>query len=615
MNLKRIFFLITPVLIILTTFLLNGSESDLISWDQLQYMTVAKNIAIGHGMTDINSNLFPCRPGYTIFLAFLNTIFDITPLRMVYINNFIFSLLTLSIFYLACTVFNKRTAIFTLLLFLTDPGIVQWGHINLDATWPLLLIFSLILLIAHGSKYNDLLFGIIAGSAVGLAFLVKEWAILFIPMPLMICFMKLSEIRRGRIIAFYLAAAIPILIWAYYVLFVVNFGIKGIWGGIDYSHSLGSIAGEKSFLQSLMNIFEYFLKGSVRYFYNPNARAGTFALNHLLLFPLVGSALLWSIWKSVRHYDRSNILLLSVILLFMPFSAIVANFEYRYQQNLLTISILYILTASLIDKTLDLIKVKKSIFFKEHPVSLWLVHGLFVLIAVFPVFTWRYLELRVSFAEWLLKGRPIEVYYLGSGVVDTLDKIVKQDETIIVCDHILTLKRDFFLFGKHSAVMELPLVSYDNIPVDHNISIGAVLACPPPGIPSIEIQAFDQKSFYNIVEKNRVVAIVIQNCMHALNPWLERHLNVTGQRDFPADGYHIFYLDRNNPIKDQSPSPVYIENCVKSRLAQIKNEDPKKFDIIVHSLFHKELESGNLKPESLMEETNTPCNSRILFVD
>ena len=160
---------------------------------------------------------------------------------------------------------DKTTGIISTLVFLTFGGVaVRFAHGNLDA---LLICFFLASFYFYLKSEEKKIFGVIAGSLIGLGFLIKSWGIGLFPLVLIFMYAYVKEKKLPRNL-FLIAFAILIFSSWWYVLGIFKFGSQFIsWYILNPSE--GRLA--DPFANFSLEYFRFFIRDVGFWFLLPTA--------------------------------------------------------------------------------------------------------------------------------------------------------------------------------------------------------------------------------------------------------------------------------------------------------------------------------------------------------
>jgi len=168
------------------------------------YSCTALNIHLGKGYVDIDgSPVFFRAPLFPVMIAMSYRLFGISYESAFWVIKVFCILNPMIVYAIGQKFFGKKVGFGAALLVLTSYTISFFSFRHLDAIWPFFILLSTFF-VYLGFEKNKSGFFALAGMSHALAYLVKEVAILFFPLPLLMFFF-ISDYRKK----FYYVFLIP----------------------------------------------------------------------------------------------------------------------------------------------------------------------------------------------------------------------------------------------------------------------------------------------------------------------------------------------------------------------------------------------------------------------
>jgi hypothetical protein len=558
----------------------------MISFDQLKYLTIAKNLAEGNGAHDIYDapgSFTSFRIGYTALLVAMIRVAGISDWLVAALNYSIFFALVVSVCLLGVRLFGRFGGVIGTLFFIMIPETLIFGVRNLDALWPVLIIVSLLLLLSQPKgRRRDVAYGLSAGLAACYAIFVKETSILFIPVPAVLLLLGAKPVNIRRTLSFYAGAAILSLFWVGYALLILNLSPQFLWTGADVS-DIPQIGNAKSYVSFLAG-------GLAGYFNNSAGKGGAFVLARLPLVGMMILALGWSLWKALKG-DISHRVLLVALAAFLPLSAMAGALNMRFSQNFLLLIFFCLLLGTAVVAMIETLKIRFPGHFSKSRIAIaLLIAGACLL---FGLRNTSYAKSVIGRLALTSKDSRIQVVYNGHNNVKALNGLPAGP--VIAGDCLGELNRSVFLFGKGRVAVPLTLFRY--VPgVTVPVGTGAVVTCvfKDPAMDGETIFLFDAETFIKQLKDSKAKYVALPGGMAAVAGWIEENVGAEKSLAFPRRNEPpdiLLVLPEN--IKPQAPQgqahKIFISGATVDFLSALKKDNPSEHSKYVDSLFRLEL--------------------------
>ncbi len=297
------------------------------------YMSAALNIAQGRGYVDVDWTPITQRgPLFPAWLALAFQLFGAS-VGSAFLASRVFYVLGIGLVYAAgAKLFHPQAGLWAALLVLTSTSLSRWSAlIHLDHVLPALLVLYLLLLMKAYESRRFVWFTA-SGAILGLAYLLKEMALLFLPLPLLLWLVIPKWRTRQNIygVLVLLATALVVILpwWAY------AYTITGRW------EMLGGGAGPRvteGFLSTLQAQGIRAVTSGLPTYY------AEYLAPHFGLAPLL--ALAWGITAMLALRSIPERVLIATALCFLPMVLFQGLLGWRARQSVIFFLLSYLALA------------------------------------------------------------------------------------------------------------------------------------------------------------------------------------------------------------------------------------------------------------------------------
>ena len=557
-----------------------------ISFDQLKYLSVAKNLADGSGARDIMDppgTFTSFRIGYTFFMAGMIRVFGLSEWLVVAINHILFFMFVGSVYLLGERLFGRLGGTLGTLSLITIPEVITFGSRNLDAFWPALIITSTLLLLSQPKGLrHDLAYGLAAGLAAGYAGFVKETSLLFLPAPAIMLALRVNLFSAARMFWFYAGASAMALAWVGYALLILKLPTQLLWIGIPAS----------SFEQrdSVWSYATALAGGLADYFHNPSGRRGSFVFTRLPLAGAMTLALGWSLWRAVKG-DPGHKILLVTLVSFLPLSAMAGALDLRFSQNFILVAVFCLLLGTALATLANAAGNRFPGLLKKG----YIAAGALIVVGVMLVNLLNKSAITTANEHLAVASTEpgIGISYSGHKNVRALNGL--PDGVVIAGDFFGELNRSIFLFGKGRASLPLPIRKYSQgepVPAGVGAVVNRVFKDPSKHDDAIFI--FDAEAFLKTLADPNVKYVALPGAMGAVAGWIEENVGADRtltfpRRNEPPDILIVLSQTRRAAVRPASARRIYISAATVDMLSRRKTENPTAQGELVDSLFRRGL--------------------------
>ncbi len=311
------------------------------------YMSAALNIVQGKGYTDTDGSPITQRgPIFPLWLGLFFKLFGASPLTAFWAVRPFYVLGVALVYALAARLYGPTVGLLAALLVLTSYSLSTWSTlVHLDFVFPTLLLSYALLALAAVERGSRGLFAA-SGVLLGAVYLLKEMALIFLPLPLLLGVILGKVTRRTALrfavdLATFLAGfLIMVLPWWAYVARVTG-GPNPLGGGAGPSALRGLLqAGQEAFpwayLRALGTYYQEYL-----------------ASNFGLALPL-GLSWILVFFRGLRG-GRAERVLLTLLLCFLPVLVLQGLEGFRARQGIFFFLLSYVALAGSVRWGLDAI--------------------------------------------------------------------------------------------------------------------------------------------------------------------------------------------------------------------------------------------------------------------
>jgi hypothetical protein len=344
--------------------LIYAKSSFSVAWDLTDYLAIAKNVANGRGYVDAVGLPAYDRIFFTTYLASVIELFGPSLGAIACAVYAVSALLIVTIFLAGNQLYGRAVGIVSALAFLASDSLIFWVPRHIDPVWPIFLIIALILLLQE--TVRSVTIGSVAAISLFLAVLTKLVAILFVFVPLLLWILGGLPGGRRRALSFTLATMVLLTGWVAMLAFVGGnaaiasalemslaraiarglqsgvINLNGLSASMCESPSYGATLAPDFLKVSLLPLLA--LRGIAEYIFDDSG-----LLKNLPAATLMMIATLFVIIRGIILRRRSDLVLLSVFVCFLPLASICGLMHARFSQVLILIIMIYLASASAID--------------------------------------------------------------------------------------------------------------------------------------------------------------------------------------------------------------------------------------------------------------------------
>ena len=594
---------IIPLILALLFFSL--SETTVFPDSEL-YLTNALNIYKGYGNSLMNRG-----PVFTFLIALSFWLFDVSIKSAFLVSRSFYLMNIVLTYFVAKKFYGKWVGLISSLLVFTSFTINNWSsYILLDhvVAFFILLFILLIFLSFEKGKY---IWFILAGLSLQVAFLVKETALLFLPLPFMILIL-IKEYRSRenlfKVIAFLCTFFLTIGPWVIFLFFNSDSVPSDIFGAIKPAMDGLVQASDSREMLSPYQLFRgipVWLSNYYKYIVIP----------HFALAPLFFIAWIYTFLSGAVSRRKPDLILSFSFLLFLPIMIFQGKVGLSERQGMILFFISYItianflivfprfILAKLYRLLLSIVKIP---LLANRKLSLVVYRtGLIVLICFIIALglrdkTLNYFIDKSTFIrfvfnkerEWdakLFGGRPVK--FIKSFSEEML-KNIPPGSRFLTDTSILRLDRLIYFFsnGEYTIITNIPYLSeFERSPQgsQNDIQEERTLFLSTFGH-RVDLQSFllalTEKDLLNVIKGESIDYILLTEWGHYLNFYFNGNPNFVKVMEL-GRGIQIYRVDgvqkhEFETVIGRSPSPF---------LNNVKKREPIRYDRIVDDYLKRRL--------------------------
>ena len=343
------------------------------------YLTQALNIYKGNGFVDASWSAVTMRgPVFPWMIAVFFRLFGVSIVSALSVVRLFFILNTLLIFFIGKKFYNERVGFMASFLMLTSFTINDLStFILLDTIMPFFVILSIFFLYTAFEKQGYLFF-ILSGLAMGIAYMTKEMALTFFPLPFLIyIFIKKWRSRKNLIgvSLFFISLSAALFPWFFYIYKYSN-SLGNTLGGVGQTALRTLIFSDASNSFNLSAFFSNIIQWTRNYCY-------LHISERFLLGPLIITAWIFTLFRGIIKKKKNDLMILLSLALFIPLMIFFGSFISRAGQSVFFYLLSYINIAHFLFITGDYLFKKLFIYINSpKPLKFLLRSGGLILFSI-----------------------------------------------------------------------------------------------------------------------------------------------------------------------------------------------------------------------------------------
>jgi Dolichyl-phosphate-mannose-protein mannosyltransferase len=559
------------------------SQDLTVSNDMGEYMVYGFNLFSGKGYTAMDGSSVLFRgPVFSAMIAFSYLLGGVSPWSAFWVVRLFCVLTPLMIYFIGKKLFNQWVGFGGAILILSSYSTNYWAYRHIDAVWIFFVFVSLYLFIEGVDQMKNGLI-VLSGINMGIAFLTKEVALLFFPLPILLSLVMVKyHGKRIYKIFFYFYGSLILSLtpWFYYV--VGKGDLKDIFGA---GAGLAKIAqGSEPFWQKIPNHISNLFQGTFHFFYgHSNSMDANYILTPLFVFALV-----YAIYKAVVMKHKSCQIVLCGLILFLPIVQLLGNINMRLGQGLYFYYLSFLLISFLIyDLAQYIFRVSQNP--KKQVSTIFIFNVLICFLLVIQFFVpyqrdkggWSFLKESYAASIFSDSKGPRDVHQLFTfeqkKIAEEIYTVLSDAQGIMVCDRkaYVTYWKPIYFFWERAKKIYLSPFLFRNIatgklPITDRNKRDLILLDSKWGNHS-ELNYFVflfEQDLYNDIGEKEIDYIVLEN----LSPLLSYFETNSGFREIITDSkvLKVFKVDGN--LKKHVMKPKVTNRAVRYYKGLSKNE-------------------------------------------
>lgn len=582
--------------------------------DSTFYIVPAINISQGLGYLNADWTPVTMRgPVFPAILAFGFKILGPSIESAMYMVRLFFVGNLLVLYWLGKQFGGRSVGIVAAILALTSYTVHIWSaRIHLDHIMPFFILLSNLLLLFAISK-KRLIYYIIAGSVLGLGFLVKDVAGLFVALPALLWIVWKPYRQKKNIlpivayVAAFFAFSLPWLAYAviygennYFVTLAGWVFTAGVQPTASVSPStVGAVVPDATSIPLYLSIPATIAERFIAYY-------EIYFAEHFSLAPAFIIAWLYVIYRAIRYRRLTEVYLLLLILLFAPIMLFLAKKEFRAGQTVYTYLLSYLVLAyALVQIPIPFQRVVNyrpiivaAVFFAQlllEPsafISLLRNHDSYGFVKQASVYTFSFLQP----GKFETRGSDTQaIRDAGEWLRDNVE-----ENEVILADGQWLDSHYFYTKG----LQPIYPIEYASSQLQQNVDLNmrfsprfiwTQAARTNPSEALSHLWAFSEPNFLSQVDRLNVKYVVLGVRRNFLALYLHSHPDFVQVAEFDGGRLQVFMVIPNTELKQLDNFPLFASNRLKPYLKNLRAQR----GLVNYTLFNREY----FRKELLISET------------
>jgi len=587
--LRRTPLWVIPLIIAIITFL---NANITVTPDMGWYMNSALNLSSGNGYVDMDHSPIVHRgPLFPIMIALAFQALGVSISSAFWVIR-IFAILNPVLVYLVGKrFFNRWVGLAGSLLVLTSYSVNYWSYRHLDHVWPFFVLLS-ILLIDIAFERRSLLWAILAGASMGVAFLIKEIVIILLPFPLLAIALVRSYRHRANVGAALALVGVFLIVLSPWTIYVYQHAgslkpLLGFQGPTVGEEFLSSEDGARRF--DLLALPANYLRGLLDYFFNASHEHSL--IRNFPLMPLFLFAWGFAFWMALKG-DKGSVVLMIIFALYSPATAYFGMNNMRLGQGILFFLVTYLITAVSLLKlggsvasTISTLGIKREARSSLH---LAIATAVILLCLIIQMFVGE--AKNIKFLRGSILVSNLDVDYsagrydqLAREVGSWLSRHASSDEGVLVFKRSEGSPIYFFSEGS-TPIYTMPVIQSDKLQgiTPKKGTIVFLSAWIPQADPKNRFFALAESDLLQFIHENRIKYIIVTQQRNFLTLYFSANPGFIQVAEFGSGQMRIYRVDRIIPLGD-------FDTLVTARailyLRTLKQQDPQGYRRVVESFF------------------------------
>ena len=592
-----------PAILLLLGFITFYTSDIGIASDMGWYMNSGLNIFLGKGYTDMDGSLILKRgPLFPLMIAVSYWLFGVSSWSAFWVVRIFCILNPIMIYFLGKRFFGKGVGFAAALLILTSYSMDFWSYRHLDPVWPFFVLLANYFTTV-GFEKKRMIFFILSGICIGMAVLIKQIALAFLPLPLMMS-LTVQEYRTRKMFLYaganVVSGVVVFLPWLFFLW--QNDSLRFLFGtGSSLAADMVSvpIKNSRSVFDMPINFlrkFGDFVLGVWRYYY-----VGRNAISdHFILAPCFVLAWIFAGIAAVRK-NRYAIILFLNFLLFLPIIYYLGKMDMRLGQGIFILLLSYLVLAWLLASLIGAITRRVT-----DSATLRCIGFSIVIACLLGVQVFDESEKDLGYREFLDQSIPYK-WFKGEDFVrhvngpfgnDDLKKsilkltnIVGENDAVMVGWMWKTYARlTYFEMGGQHSVSYLPLKSFMKARIDsykkpyreHEKPLWVYPHFLGPLDSKYRLFMLFESDLLQEIEEKDIKYVLLTPRLWELNKYFTLSKSFEEVETFkteakPKEIYRIYRVVGNEILN--KPFDTIFTNAFKGSMAKFKRKHPEEYEI------------------------------------
>ena len=564
-----------------------------VSTDLGKYMGTAVDLLHGRGL--VNAEHLPVyyRPGFPLLISASFAIGGVSVESAFWVIRLFAILGPVCLYLVGSALWNRTAGVIAALLALSSYSINYWSYRHLDHIWPVFVLLSFLFLYLALER-EKLRWFVASGVALAAAYLVKEVAILFVPLPFLVVALTSGYRTRRRL----LGAVVSVLPFA--AVFIL-WGLYIHLQGGDLGWLLGQqgdvAVGELRQLGS-DGVFAGILAMAGRFFAGLGSFLGHPAHDHSLFSNFVLAPFLLFSWgvilaSAVRGDRRDKLVALTALCISPVLSRVGVN-DMRLGQGLLFPLMTMAVTGRFVEmavrwalERLSLISSRRRLL---HVITLACVVGTLIGIQTFVGEERNAVFLEGSALVQFASGRPIEFAVTG-GFADPAYRQAGEwiaqelpSGAKLVVSRPSEAKPVYFYSQGACPLYVMPILQTNKMSglLPRTGSVVFLSSWAATVTPLNKFYALVESDLLGMLEDEGIEYVVVALQHNFLSLYLQANSGFSRVRSFGEGEVQIFEVIEPVPVEGIS---TLVTRSATKYLQRLQREDPEEYERLVEDFF------------------------------
>lgn len=582
------------------------------------YMNSALNIYQGKGYVSMDGSAILHRgPLFPLMISLSYWLLGPSPWSAFWVIRIFCVISPIMIYFLGKKLFDKWIGFSAALLILTSYSLNYWSYRHIDTVWPFFVLLSICLLV-KGLEKQKVFFFVLSGIFLAISYLIKQPAILFLPLPLILLGLFAQNRTRKNALGVFLFFLVTILIVMPWILYVFNetnnlkFSIIGV--GADGFMTKTSNTAVSSFL------FNY-LDGFLKYFIGQSNSI----FSNFSLAPIFIISWIYTGYKALKREKNSAILFVCFVLL-IPYIIIVGSENLRVGQLVIFILLTYLVTANFIVASVELVCsiLKEKIAILRKNGHLFLAVPAIILILIQTFIPFKRDKSNIEFIkksymyQYINGNSDYMVRRLFNSIEKECGEWVKSNiepGTNLMVSKGLEGEGIYFYAGGNYPVYVMPVVesnkTYENFKRGRKL-IFLASNSKDYKYPLTKIYALAEIDLFRSISNNKIDYIIVNKRRNYLSLYFDNNENFEKINDFREGKIKIFKVLNSKKINNNFCTLV--SNEIVIYLNDLNKNNIYKFNQLKTDFLYNILGLNQSKVNALMNLMEDRSNKNYLWV-